>query len=157
LWLRPCSTAVTDNALHETMRAYSSAAGDLLDEIVAIGHRYKGSEFPVADIVHFDLNPGNVLVQGRKVVGVVDWEGTRSGDKAFDIATLLFYAHRNPEIEAKLWTALLDLAGVPRASVYLAHMMLRQVEWSARYHWPATVQMYLRRSALILSKLKELQ
>jgi Phosphotransferase enzyme family len=149
-------TGADGYALHETMRAYSSATSGLLDEVIAIGRRYFDLDYPNRDIVHHDFHAGNMLSLDGRVSGIVDWESTGSGDRAFDISTLLFY-EQDETNQAKLWQALLELAGRQRATVYLAHMMLRQVEWSARHHDAATVQHYLKRSEMFLTKLKELR
>jgi Ser/Thr protein kinase RdoA (MazF antagonist) len=34
------------------------------------------------DVVHFDLNPANILAQGARVTGIIDWDGARAGDRA---------------------------------------------------------------------------
>jgi hypothetical protein len=47
---------------------------------------------------------------------------------------LLFYYYDHDEIRGLLRARLLDLAGPRAASAYLAHMVLRQVDWSLRYH-----------------------
>jgi Phosphotransferase enzyme family len=143
-------------AVHDTMRDYSSETADLLDKVVAIGRQYLDIDFPEDDIVHFDFQPANMLVLDGRVSGLVDWEGTRSGDRAFDIATLLFYQFEDEVIQANLWQRLLGIAGPARASVYLAHMMLRQVEWSARHHDAATVNRHLARSRELLMDLRKL-
>jgi hypothetical protein len=143
-------------ALHETMRTHSMATSSLLDEIVAIGRRYFDLDFPSADIVHGDFSHANVLVLDGKISGVVDWEGADSGDRAFDIATLLFYELEDETAQQTLWDALLKLTGPHRTNVYLAHMMLRQVEWSARNHAPSAVERFLSRSERLLSELKAL-
>jgi hypothetical protein len=46
--------------------------------------------------------------------------------------TLLFYELEDEAIQRQLWDALLESTRPERETVYLAHMMLRQVEWSAR-------------------------
>ncbi len=143
-------------ALHDAMRVYSTATAALLDAIVAIGMAHADLDFPLTDVVHQDFHIGNVLVADGQVSGVVDWEGAHTGDRAFDVATLLFYCLEDETVERRLWEALLDLCGPARSSVYLAHMMLRQVDWSARHHPLATVERFLDRSARLLSHLQSL-
>jgi hypothetical protein len=57
-----------------------------------------------------------------------------AGDRAFDLATLLLYLYDHDGIRALLRARLLDLAGPQAACAYLAHMVLRQVDWSLRFH-----------------------
>jgi aminoglycoside phosphotransferase (APT) family kinase protein len=103
--------------------------------------------------MHFDFHLGNLLTEAGEVTGVVDWDGTCSGDKAFDLATLLFYTYDQEEAREILCQALLDRTGWQRARVYLAHVMLRQTAWSAAHHNRQTVGAYLATSAVILKDL----
>ena len=52
-----------------------------------------------------------------------------TGDRAFDLATLLFYLYDQDDIRDLLRARLMDLASPQAASAYLAHMVLRQVDW----------------------------
>jgi Ser/Thr protein kinase RdoA (MazF antagonist) len=51
----------------------------------AAGHR-----LPVADLVHGDLNLGNVLVHNGGLTGIVDWDHLGVGSRALDLTSLLF-------------------------------------------------------------------
>jgi hypothetical protein len=48
---------------------------------------------------------------------------------------LLFYAYDHDGIRARLGARLLELAGPQAVRGYLAHIVLRQVDWSVR-HYP---------------------
>ena len=54
---------------------------------------HRNEQFGTNDVVHFDFNPSNILIENGQVSGVIDWEGTCVGDRTFDLATLLFYAY----------------------------------------------------------------
>ena len=83
------------------------------------------------DIVHWDYTLSNVLLDGDRVTGVIDWGGTRSGDRLFDLATLVYYARGEaPELERYV----VERIGEEGLAVYLAHMCVRQTDWSLRYH-----------------------
>ena len=45
------------------------------------------------DVVHYDFSPYNMLADGDRITGVVDWDGATSGDAAFDLVTLAFYTY----------------------------------------------------------------
>jgi hypothetical protein len=47
---------------------------------------------------------------------------------------LLFYLYDHDDIRDLLRARLLELAGPHAACAYLAHMVLRQVDWSLRHH-----------------------
>jgi hypothetical protein len=51
----------------------------------ATGHR-----LPVADLVHGDLNLGNVLALNGVISGIVDWDHLGTGSRALDLTSLLF-------------------------------------------------------------------
>ncbi len=137
--------------LLETMRAHSAESASLLDRLQAIVAEH-GEALPApADIVHYDFNPANILVDAHSVSGVVDWEGARAGDRAFDLATLLFYLWEAPGARAALQQRLAELRQGPVVAVYLAHVILRQVEWSLRLHAPDVGRRYLDRAEAVLA------
>jgi aminoglycoside phosphotransferase (APT) family kinase protein len=51
------------------------------------------------DMVHADLNPGNVLVRDEAVVAVVDIGNAGSGTRATDLTTLVWYTFQNPLLD----------------------------------------------------------
>jgi aminoglycoside phosphotransferase (APT) family kinase protein len=125
----------------------------MLEEIVAIGVGAPTSA-PSADVVHFDFSFANVLTDGERITGVIDWNVPWPGDRAFDVATLLFYAYERPDLRSWLWEQLLGRTSPEWAVVYLAHMVLRQVEWSVRHYPGSTVeQHYLAVGRAVLNDL----
>jgi aminoglycoside phosphotransferase (APT) family kinase protein len=82
--------------------------------------------------VHFDMNPANILQAAGRLTGVVDWnipfDGAGQGDRAFDVATLLFYTYDVEETREALWERARALGGLAWATAYLCHLCLRQVE-----------------------------
>ncbi|HZT15116.1 MAG TPA: phosphotransferase [Gaiellaceae bacterium] len=83
------------------------------------------------DIVHWDFTAANILVDRGDVSGVIDWGGTCSGDRLFDLATFAFYA---PATGAGLRAYVVERIGEEGLCVYLAHMAIRQADWSVRRH-----------------------
>jgi len=74
------------------------------------------------DIVHWDFNPANILIEGDRITGVIDWEGMRIGAASFDLVTLLFYGYRNARVRARLLRELCERSGsVRRQAVCGAH------------------------------------
>jgi aminoglycoside phosphotransferase (APT) family kinase protein len=109
----------------------------LLDRLQGIAAA--GATGPVrrTDVVHFDLNPANILHVDGRLTGVVDWNipftGAAQGDRGFDVATLLFYAYDLDTVRAQLWERAVAISGRPWTTVYLCHLVLRQVEWLRRH------------------------
>ena len=96
-----------------------------------------------SDVVHFDLNPANILHVDGRLTGVVDWTvpftGAAQGDRGFDVATLLFYVYDVDATRHQLWACVLDISGLAWTAIDLAHLVLRQVEWSMR-HRPGSAE-----------------
>lgn len=117
----------------DTLRREQSTRA-MLDTLQELVIRNAGEISTTRDIVHWDFNPGNVLVDGDRITGVIDWEGACAGDRGFDLATFLFYSYDNREVREPLRREVLDCSGNGALGVYLAHMIVRQVDWSMRYH-----------------------
>jgi phosphotransferase family enzyme len=63
------------------------------------------------DFVHYDFTPANLLSDGAAITGVIDINPpVQAGDRAFDLATLLFYHYDHDQIRDLLRARLLDLA-----------------------------------------------
>jgi hypothetical protein len=123
--------------LHETMHRRADTRS-LLERVVAVGRRLGHGPVRTTDIVHFDLNPANVLHEHGQLAGIVDWNvpfvGASQGDRGFDVATLLFYSYADARTRDRLWAHASAISGPRWVAVYLAHLALRQVEWSLRHH-----------------------
>jgi aminoglycoside phosphotransferase (APT) family kinase protein len=122
--------------LHATMRQAPRTAA-LLRRLQTLARRNRLDEARTRDVVHFDMNPANILHAGGRLTGVVDWnipfDGAAQGDRGFDIATLLFYTYDIAQTRGVLWERALELSGLAWTTVYLCHLSLRQVEWSRRH------------------------
>ena len=112
---------------------------------------------PGVDFTHFDFHFLNLLSDGATITGVVDINPPPlAGDRAFDLSTLVFYVYDHDELRRRILGRLFGLAGRQAARAYLAHMVLRQVEWSVR-HYPAApaTRRHLRLARLVLGDIGE--
>jgi hypothetical protein len=130
--------------LLDSLRTYSSETAELLCTLQEIVLVHSNEQFETNDVVHFDFNPSNILVDNGRVSGVIDWEGTCPGDSSFDLATLLFYTYDVLEVREQLLDTLRQRVSPGILRVYMAHLILRQVDWSIRHHTRAIVASYLR-------------
>jgi hypothetical protein len=127
--------------LHGPLSAYDARTARLLDWIRTVGA--DGTSMLGDDLVHLDFQPGNMLVSGGRLTGVVDWDGAARGDRHFDLSTLRFYlAGQAPHLAGALDERLADISA-HRRRAYWAHLSLRQVDWSIRHHDAATVAHWL--------------
>ena len=63
------------------------------------------------DFVHYDFTLANLLSGGTTITGVIDVNPpVLAGDRAFDLATLLFYLYDQDDIRDPLRARLLELA-----------------------------------------------
>jgi hypothetical protein len=169
--IAPCGTwprPVSDPVLHggdgfcllDPLRSYSAATATLLDVVQRLVIAGIGERSPTNDVVHFDFQDANLLVDGDEISGVVDWEGSCSGDRAFDLATLFFYAGVGEDVKAdqieRLWRLLVAETGPRLLGIYVAHLILRQVDWSIRFHDRAAVAHWLDRADDVLRRLSTL-
>lgn len=122
--------------LHDTMRARPDTAA-ILDRLRRLATQHARGPVRTSDVVHFDLSPANILHNHGRLCGVVDWNvpfaGAAQGDRGFDLATLLLYCYDTVAARNRLWEAATAVSGVGWTIVYLAHLVLRQVEWTVRH------------------------
>ena len=128
--------------LHRPLKAHSARSARLLDWVHEVGASAPDLD-DGDDLVHLDYNPGNVLVSGRRVSGVIDWDGAARGDRHLDLVTLRFYlTERAPHLIGPVDDRL-KAVGADRLRAYWAHMSLRQVDWSVRHHDAQAVDRWL--------------
>jgi hypothetical protein len=139
--------------LLDAMSEHSPTSARLLDVVQALAARHRNVTTPTTDVVHFDFQPTNILAQPDRITGVVDWDGACAGDRAFDLATLLFYVYDQEPAHEALWGRLGEIADPAATVLYLAHLIHRQVDWSIRHHDAATVDRWLERSRAVLADL----
>ncbi len=121
----------SEYAVVGTLERHSDESRELIALCRRAAERHAGALGGRRDIVHWDYTLANVLVEGGRVSGVIDWGGTRSGDRLFDLAILVYYARGEaPELERYV----VERIGREGLSVYLAHMAVRQSDWSVRHH-----------------------
>ncbi len=76
--------------LHATMRQVPRTAA-LLGRLQSLARRNQWDEARTRDVVHFDMNPANILHAEGRLSGVVDWnipfDGAGQGGRGFDVAT----------------------------------------------------------------------
>jgi hypothetical protein len=144
--------------LHATLQS-TPGMQELLGILRKIGDRC--AAIPAGhDFVHFDFTLANLLGERlddqTTITGVIDINPPLlAGDRAFDLATLLFYLYDHDDLRTRLRERILELTDPGAARAYLAHMVLRQVEWSVR-HYPtaATTRHHLHLAHLVVTDIR---
>jgi len=140
--------------LHEPMRTYDRRTRRLIERIEAIGRSARQAPPSTAsDIVHYDLHAGNVLVLDDQVTGIIDTEYATVGDGGFDLVALAVCApnhHPDPGVDDVLWNAVDAQVAEPWRTVFVAHMLLRNVDWAIRNHGAHDVERWLREAHRLL-------
>jgi len=134
-WPRTIVESVTSGfkefCVVETLDRHSDESRELLALCRRVVERHSDALRGGRDIVHLDYTLANVLVANGRVSGVIDWNGTRTGDRLFDLSTLVYYANGEaPELERYV----VERIGPEGLAVYLALMCVRQSDWSLRHH-----------------------
>ncbi|MBV9795988.1 MAG: phosphotransferase [Actinobacteria bacterium] len=111
------------------------------------------------DMVHADLNPGNVLVRDGAVVAVVDIGNAGSGTRATDLTTLQWHTFTDPLDGARrrLWSRILAVAGWDGAAVLAASQILLRLEWPIRHGRHDVVPEVVKRGYQALDELTALR
>jgi hypothetical protein len=109
------------------------------------------------DFVHYDFTLANLLTSGAGISGVIDINPPAlTGDRAFDLATMLFYLYDRESSRERLRARALELTDRRALDAYLAHMVLRQADWSLRHHpGTHTTAHHLRLARLVAADLAQ--
>lgn len=135
-----------------TLKRHSPDTAHLASAVTHWVAGLEGSRCEGNDVVHGDFTASNLLADGGEITGIVDWEAAGRGDRAFDLACLLFYEYETEDVRDALEARLLELTSLETAKVYLVHMILRQVNWSIRHHTIDAVERFARLSRTVIQQ-----
>jgi hypothetical protein len=142
--------------LHASLRDHDDRTAALLERIERFGRTLSADDLPGADLVHWDLHPGNLLVHGgdeQRLRAVIDNDFVTVGDGAFDLVTLAVSTAEvpaEPGAVERLWDAIDHEVGEVARQAYLAHLFLRILDWPIRRNAPAEIELYLAEGERLL-------
>ncbi len=111
-----------DYSFPELMRSWSHQAESLLDQATAIALESRGLVVRAADIVHQDMNPSNIFVEGDFISAIVDWENTTSGDRGWDVTEILFCCWEHPDLRQMVLEHLRRISSPQSIALFAADM-----------------------------------
>src|SRR5436190_9086782 len=145
-WIDEMVSTILDGRIgyceHGAMAEHSDESRKLLERCLRIAEGARGLQVSDTDVVHYDFSGYNVLTEGNRITGVVDWNGATNGDAAFDLVTLAFYTY-DDAVRSELLAAAATQSGPDAVVLYVAHMVLRSVDWTIRNHEELQVQWFL--------------
>jgi aminoglycoside phosphotransferase (APT) family kinase protein len=83
------------DGLWDRVRAYGGEAAELLHRYDVLCRPYRDHAMPDNDLVHGDLNVGNLIVNDGRIAGIVDIEAAGGGSRAYDLISLAASAARD--------------------------------------------------------------
>ncbi len=134
--------------IHSSLYDFDERTRSLVERIEAFGRSIDSDELSACacDIVHWDLHPGNMLVKESSLVAVVDTDFAVVGDARFDLVALALSSLTVPcqaGVQARLLSSALDGLDDLRAQAYLAHLLLRFIDWPIRRGRPDEIDLWL--------------
>lgn len=139
---------------HDSFRGYDTRTRSLIQRIEAFGGSLRVEDFVGHDVVHWDLHPGNLLVDANGLSAVVDTDFAIVGDAAFDLVMLALTSLPltcESGVRSRLFAEAFDQLGDLRAQAYLGHLFVRLIDWPIRRNSPAEVEFWLARADELLT------
>jgi thiamine kinase-like enzyme len=133
---------------HASLRDYDDRTRSLVERVEAFGSTIGGLDLTGSDIVHWDLHPGNLLVDNGALAAVIDTDFSVVGDAAFDLVMLAVTSltlRCEPGVRTRLFASAFDTLDELRAQIYLAHLFIRLIDWPIRRGQPDEVEFWLAR------------
>lgn len=120
------------------VRAAHPGAARLIARATALGPLVAGLALPEGDVVHGDFHHRNLLAEGERVTGVIDWEQATAGDLRYDVFLLAFWCAvdvgRVEPLAADLTRdRAAALLAPPERAAYAALVTLRVLGFFARF------------------------
>jgi hypothetical protein len=122
-------------ALHEPLRTFDARTRRVVERIEEIGRAADPARFGGGDVVHGDLHAGNLLQVDGRLSAVVDMDFTRVGDATFDLTSLALNSlelDAEPGVRTRLFDAGVQSLEPERRLPYVAHILLKCLDWPIR-------------------------
>ncbi len=137
-WPDTVASMITDGDpsldLHPRRLRGHPVGQDILDRTQAVFDACDPDHLRRADVVHGDFAPENLLVRDGRITAVVDWEQSRIGDVAFDLAGMMYDielgSKAGPPVLAALYRAVDSRVPVDAWRLYTHINAVRYASWA---------------------------
>jgi len=109
---------------------FSPEASALASAVETLVVGLQGKALPKSDLVHGDLNAGQVLFSGETVSGVIDWDQVGYGDRTIDLVGLWYSLLQSPHQRELVMARILEISDIQAIKIYVAARILALVAWS---------------------------
>jgi len=121
-------------------QAKPKASADALAVLAACNEAItEASLTPGKDIIHGDFGPANCLIEGDRILAVVDFDVCRDGDGTLDLIGLVWdlegWEKAAPEVIESLWNRIRRSAAPGSERVLLAYWIAGSLRWAAGSEW----------------------
>ncbi|HUD10968.1 MAG TPA: aminoglycoside phosphotransferase family protein [Candidatus Saccharimonadia bacterium] len=118
-----------EDGMVRALMKFSTDTSALVADIEGLVVGLQNKVLPKTDLVHGDMNMGQVLFQGPAVSGVLDWDQAGYGDRTIDLVSLWYSLMDAPEPRDLVMKHLLEISDAESIKIYAAHKMLAIVAW----------------------------
>lgn len=144
--LETLAVGAASYCLHDPMRRHSRRGARFVDRVEEVARETRAADLPASDLIHWDLHPGNLVVDDGRLVGVIDCDHAKAGDGVVDLVCLAMSAW-TPGTDVGILQRLEDEVITPlddlRSAAYVGHYALRFGDWAVRHGRDAEVAMWL--------------
>lgn len=109
------------------MMQFSAETSALVAEIEGLVMGLQGKALSKSDLVHGDMELGQVLFGGNKVTGVLDWDQVGYGDRTIDLVSLWYSILQAPEARDLVMKHMLEISDKDVVKICAAYKMLTVV------------------------------
>ena len=144
----------TGYCLHDSFYGHNRRTRSLIARIEAFGYLLKEGDFTAHDVVHWDLHPGNLLVDSGVLSAVIDTDFVIVADAAFDLvmfALTSLTVDCEPGVRSRLFAEAFDHLDELRSQAYLGHLFVRLIDWPIRRNSPAEIDFWLAQADEMLT------
>jgi aminoglycoside phosphotransferase len=118
-----------ESGLVRMLMQYSPETSALAAQIEGLALGLDGKVLPNTDLVHGDLNIGQVLTQGETITAVLDWDQVGYGDRTLDLTGLWYSLIDQPEARDLVLKHMLEVSDKDAVKIYASYKMLAMISW----------------------------